>query len=147
MSYTHGTTTFKKDVASESRDSYATSPALMYASAGYAVAMPDYVGLGKGPGVHPWMHMATQTSASLDMLRAAREFAVDKGRTLERKVYVTGFSQGASCALGLARALQDGQDSWFDLEAVAPISGAYDFAGTELPALLEGRLEPRSSVA
>ena len=35
--------------------------------------------------------------------------------------------QGASAALGLARALQSGADPWFRAAAVAPISGAYDF--------------------
>jgi hypothetical protein len=61
-------------------------------------------------------------------------------------VLVTGFSQGASAALGLARALQDGADGWFRLRAVAPISGAYAFRDVELPALLSGRTEPKASV-
>jgi hypothetical protein len=37
-------------------------------------------------------------------------------------------------------------DSWFRVRAVAPIAGAYDFAGAELPALLAGDLEPKASV-
>src|SRR5439155_23396868 len=88
----------------------------------------------------------SETTASLDMLRAARAFAPYTGHMLERPVQVTGFSQGASAALALGRALQAGEDRWFALGALAPISGAYDFAGTELPALLAGRLDPKSSV-
>src|SRR4051812_40305245 len=64
VSYTHGTTTYRPDVASRWNDDYATAPAVMYASAGFVAALPDYLGLGDGPGVHPWMHLATQTSAS-----------------------------------------------------------------------------------
>lgn len=55
------------------------------------------------------------------MLRAARQFAPRRGRTLERDVLVTGFSQGASAALGLARALQDGADPWFRPRAVVEV--------------------------
>jgi hypothetical protein len=147
VSYTHGTTTYRQDVASRWKDDYATAPAVMYASAGFAAALPDYLGLGDGPGVHPWMHLATETSAALDMLRATRQFVAERHRSLAHDVLVTGFSQGASSALGLARALQDGADPHFGVGAVAPISGAYDFAGVELPALLGGKLEPKSSVA
>jgi hypothetical protein len=54
---------------------------------------------------------------------------------------VTGFSQGASAALGLGRALQGGADHWFRLGALAPISGgAYDFARAALPSILDGEL-------
>jgi hypothetical protein len=56
-------------------------------------------------------------------------------------VLVTGFSQGASAAIGLARALQDGADPWFRLAALAPISGAYDLRYAELPALSDGTVK------
>lgn len=144
--YGPGTTTSRTDVASRWADDYTTAPALTYASAGFAAVLPDYLGLGDGRGMHPWMHVATQTSASFDMLRAARDFLADRHRSLARDVFVTGFSQGASTALGLGRALQ-AEPSEFALAAVAPISGAYDFANTELPAVLGGRLDARSSVA
>ena len=147
VSYAHGTTTFKRDVASEWGDDYNTSPGVMYASAGFVAVLPDYLGLGHGPGVHPWMHVATETSASLDMLRASSTFVTERKHRLARDVLITGFSQGASSALGLAHALQGGVDPDFTVGAIAPISGAYDFAGVELPALAGVELDPRSSVA
>ncbi|VXB84276.1 S9 family peptidase [Aeromicrobium sp. 9AM] len=146
VSYTHGTTTFKRDVASEWSDDYNTSPGVMYASAGFVAVLPDYLGLGRGPGVHPWMHVATETSASLDMLRASRTFVAERQHRLAKDVLITGFSQGASSALGLAHALQDGADPDFAVGAIAPISGGYDFAGVELPALVRGELDPKASV-
>lgn len=147
VSYTHGTTSYKPDVASTFRDSFLVSPALTYGSAGFAAVLPDYLGLGKGPGNHPWMHVPSETTASVDMLRAARQLAHRRGHELRRRAYLTGFSQGASAALGLARALQRAEHRWFRVGAVAPISGAYDLADVELPALLRGRLHPRMSVA
>ncbi|MEU1802102.1 lipase [Streptomyces sp. NPDC019937] len=141
VSFAHGTGVHKSDAPSMQRHGFLPGPPLTYASAGFAAVAPDYLGMGTGPGLHPWMDIPSETTASLDMLRAARAVV-----PLERKVAVTGFSQGASAALGLARSLRAGEDRWFRLGALAPVSGAYDFGGAELEALLGGRLEPKSSV-
>lgn len=146
MSFTHGTELFKGDVASVSADVWGQAPALTYASAGFAAVLPDYLGLGLGPGPHPWMDVPSETTAALDMLRASRTAAAQRGRELRRGVLATGFSQGASAALGLARSLQEGDDNWFRLRAVAPVSGAYACRDAELPALLAGRTEPKAAV-
>ncbi|KPI06579.1 secretory lipase [Actinobacteria bacterium OV450] len=147
VSFTHGTVSYRSDAPSSMvKAGFVSSPALTYASAGFAAVAPDYIGLGTGPGLHPWMDVPSETTASLDMLRAARAFVSSTGRALGHDVLVTGFSQGASAATGLARTLQAGDDRWFRLQAVAPVSGAYDFRHAELPALLDGSLEPKSSV-
>ncbi|WP_198169422.1 alpha/beta hydrolase family protein [Herbidospora daliensis] len=146
VSFTHGTELYKGDAPSTTEDVWGKAPALTYASAGMAAVAPDYLGLGTGPGPHPWMDVPSETTASLDMLRAARAFAAGSGRTLERGVLVTGFSQGASAALGLARALQSDADPWFRLRAVAPVSGGYAFRKAELPALLKGQTDPKAGV-
>lgn len=147
VSYAHGTTNYRKDAPSMSaEDGFVQGAPLTYGAAGFATAAPDYLGLGVGPGRHPWMDIRTETSASLDMLRAAREFLPRKGRKARRDVFVTGFSQGASAALGLARELQRGR-KWFRLRAVAPISGAYDMREVMLPSMLAGRTQPKLTVA
>ncbi|MFI6055218.1 lipase [Streptomyces violascens] len=146
VSFTHGTGVHKNDSPSMSRGSFVSAPVIAHASAGAAGVAPDYLGMGKGPGPHPWMDIGSETTASLDMLRAARAFAPRTGHVLERPVQVTGFSQGASAALALGRALQTSEDPWFRLGALAPVSGAYDFGGTELSALLAGRLDTKSGV-
>jgi hypothetical protein len=140
VSFAHGTASYRGDAPSMLPSGFEPAPAYAYASAGFATVAPDYLGLGAGPGPHPWMDVPSETTASLDMLRAARAYAEGHGRTLERKVMVTGFSQGASAALGLGRALQANTDAWFRLGALAPISGAYDFRNAELPAVLDGEL-------
>ncbi|GAA3209102.1 hypothetical protein [Actinocorallia longicatena] len=142
VSWTHGTTSFKGDAPSTSSDGFGLGAPLTYGTAGFATVAPDYLGLGKGPGIHPWMHLPSETSASLDMLRAARRYSPKVGRD----VLVTGFSQGASASLGLSRALQRGEDRRFRLRATAPVSGGYDLGGVEIPQLLAGRLDPKLSV-
>ena len=148
VSFTHGTELFKGDAPSVATDVWGSAPAITYASAGFAAVAPDYLGLGVGPGTHPWMDVPSETTASLDMLRAARRLVARTGRELRREVLVTGFSQGASAAMGLARALQAGADHRFQLAAVAPISGAYDLRHAEVPALLNvnGQLDPKAGV-
>jgi len=140
VSVTHGTEVYRGDAPSMQPSGFEPAPAYTYASAGFATAAPDYLGLGTGPGLHPWMDVPSETTAALDMLRAALRYVTSQGRTLRRPVLITGFSQGASAALGLGRALQHGADHRFRLGALAPISGAYDFAHAELPAILRGEL-------
>jgi hypothetical protein len=140
VSYTHGTELYRGDAPSMSPSGFEPAPAYTYASAGFVAAAPDYLGLGTGPGRHPWMDIPSETTASLDMLRAARTYADGHGFTVRKKVMVTGFSQGASAALGLGRALQNGADRNFELGGLAPVSGAYDFTHAELPAVLDGEL-------
>jgi hypothetical protein len=143
VSFTHGTGVHREDAPSMRRQDFVSAATIAYAAAGFAGVAPDYLGMGLGPGPHPWMDVPSETTASLDMLRAARAFAPRAGHPLRRDVLVTGFSQGASAALGLARALQAGEDPWFRAGALAPVSGAYDFAGTTLASLSDpGRVAP-----
>ncbi|WP_189336636.1 alpha/beta hydrolase family protein [Actinoplanes ianthinogenes] len=148
VSFGHGTSVYRGDAPSVAQDDpFLTGPAVTFASAGFAAVAPDYLGLGAGTGPHPWMDVPTETSASLDLLRAARRFAASQGRSLDREVYASGFSQGASAALGLARALQDGADPWFRVAAVAPISGAYALRRVEIPAVFTPEVTPRLGAA
>jgi dienelactone hydrolase len=118
----------------------------LYASAGRATVAPDYLGLGTGPGTHPYLDNRSAATASLDMLRAAHAAAPELGRSLDGRVYATGFSQGGQVAMALARALDSGQDRRFLLRGVAAVGGAYDVEGSQLPGLFDGRVGPGSAV-
>jgi hypothetical protein len=144
--HAHGTTTMKKEVPSQFRDPYETGPALSFAAAGFATAAPDYLGLGEGSGQQLWFDVPSETTAEVDMLRATRELAAQEGRSLRRGVDVTGFSQGASAALGLARELERRPHGGSTLHALAPVSGAYAFRDVALPAVLDGRVQPQAGV-
>jgi hypothetical protein len=147
VSYLHGTEFTKDDAPSVQEHGGDPAPAITYASAGFAAVTPDYLGLGVGPGFHPWLDVPSETTAALDMLRAARRFAPRTDHVLRREVMVTGFSQGGPAAMGLARALQEPGTPRWRLGAVAPISGPYDLRDAEIPAVLDGELDPISSVA
>ncbi|HEY6892096.1 MAG TPA: hypothetical protein VI300_30110 [Solirubrobacter sp.] len=145
VSYTHGTLAARADAPSRTLDSLAGASVLLFAGAGFATVAPDYLGLGDGPGRHPLVHAASEATASLDMLRAAHTFAARRHRTLDPDTLVTGFSQGGQAAMALGRLLQDGADPGLKLAALAPMSGPYDIEHAELPAVLDGRLDPSTS--
>ncbi|MFH8343587.1 alpha/beta hydrolase [Streptomyces sp. NPDC018045] len=162
--HTHGGMTARDrapSVNAQGPDRLATA---LYAAGGRAAVAPDYLGLGKGPGRHPFLHTAATVSASLDMLRAARtavpllsaahsagtdhpEHASPPRRTsLDGRVYVTGYSQGGHAAMGFARALAAGADPRFRLRGLAPGGGPYDLLNAEIPAAFDGRVSGVAAV-
>lgn len=148
VEYDHGTTVDKDDVPSafgldaahdgiEGRWS-----AELFTSAGFVTAEPDYPGMGRSPGRPQYMVAKSETSASLDLLTATRQIAAGRGDGLDRKVLVTGFSQGGAAAMAVGRALEGHARPRFALQALAPVSGPYDLPGAELPTILTGQVDP-----
>jgi hypothetical protein len=140
VSYDHGTAIYRGDAPSESPTGPGSAPAYTFASAGFATAAPDYLGLGTGPGLHPYLDLPSETTATVDLLRAVRQYEAGHGVSLRRDVLATGFSQGGSATLALGRALAHGADPYFRIGAQAPISGPYDLPGAEVPAIVNGDL-------
>jgi hypothetical protein len=112
----------------------------LFASAGFAVAEPDYVGMGLGSGPIEYMVARSMATASLDMLTAARTLAARRGDQLDPGVLATGFSEGGVAAMALGRVLQQGQSPFFRLAALAPVSCPCDLAGAELPGIFNGQV-------
>ena len=146
ITYLHGTMVGRDEAPSVADGSNDQSASYLYSSAGYATVAPDYVGLGTGPGQHPYLDVAAETDASVDMLVAARTAAHQLGRNLRSDVYVNGFSQGAVVAMGVGNALQHGAVPGLRADAVAPISGPYKLQTAEIPAALDGQLNQADSV-
>jgi pimeloyl-ACP methyl ester carboxylesterase len=63
---------------------------------GYAIAMPDYEGLGTA-GVHTYMDRVSQGRATLDVVRAAQRLG-GPGLTSSSPVGLQGYSQGGGAA-------------------------------------------------
>ncbi|TDC21210.1 alpha/beta fold hydrolase [Kribbella albertanoniae] len=142
VTFLHGTNATRASTASVSRSSPDRVRSLMFAGAGFAVTAPDLLGLGTGPGRHPYGDTASETSASADQLIAARRLSETLGRSVRNDVLVTGFSEGGRITLSLGRALQRGEVQGFGLRAMAPVAGPYDLLGVELPALVNGQVSP-----
>ncbi len=137
VTWLHGTRAYRADTGSLA-DNPDRAAAVQFATAGHPTVAPDYLGLGEGPGTHPYMLTRPTVTASLDALRAARRLT-----PLDRRVLVTGFSQGGQAAMLVGRALR--HDPYFRLAALAPVNGPHDIRGAELPAALDGRLDGLSA--
>ncbi|MFD9950200.1 lipase family protein [Nonomuraea sp. NPDC059023] len=134
VSWLHGTTVYRGDVASVNEKSTDRATALLFAGAGHAVSAPDYLGLGTGPGHHTYGDPRTTVSAPVDALRATRAFARGHERRLDSRVLVSGFSQGGPATMMVGRFLQQGRDPYFRLGGLAPIAGPFDLSSFEAAA-------------
>ncbi|NUS00627.1 MAG: hypothetical protein HOV67_35840 [Kribbellaceae bacterium] len=140
--YLHGTNATKAAAASVDDLSTDRLVTALFAGQGLAAVAPDYLGLGLGPGRPPYLDTRTETSASADLLLAARTFAAKHGVAFKRDVLVTGFSQGGRASLAFGRALTRGEVGPFRLGALRAVAGPYDLLGEELPAAFDGRVIP-----
>ncbi|MER6950113.1 hypothetical protein ABT294_39460 [Nonomuraea sp. NPDC000554] len=143
VSYSHGTMADKQEAPSVASKGEGRYLPVYFAAHGFAAAAADYLGLGEGPGAHPYMHTATEAGASVDFLKAARTLAGQHQVTLDKRIMVTGFSQGGHAAMALGAALQKDRD--LDVSAIAPISGPFDIEHAEFPAAVDGTLDGRSA--
>ncbi|HYQ62160.1 lipase [Actinophytocola sp.] len=138
VTWLHGTRVFRGDTASVA-DNLDRAASVLFAASGYATVAPDYLGLGTGPGRHPYMVTGPTVGATVDALRATRTLAARSGQRLAPGVLVSGFSQGGQASMLVGRELARSPE--FGLRAVAGIAGPYDIRGQELPAALDGRLD------
>jgi pimeloyl-ACP methyl ester carboxylesterase len=102
----------------------------LFASNRYIVALPDYVGFGESKNVpHPYIHRQTQASASLDMLRAAREFVQKNKVNWDGKVFLTGYSQGGHATMSLLKMMEEQFPGEFSITAATCGAGPYNVEG------------------
>src|SRR5690606_12029813 len=101
-----------------------------FASGGYAIAMPDYIGQGDHTGGHPYPANVTNSFAGMDLIKPAREVARRNNLTIGSSLYVTGYSEGGGVAMAQVRELERSNDPLHRVTAAAPASGPYDLSGT-----------------
>jgi hypothetical protein len=148
--YFHETTVLRTNVPSNfltasnaaTADTDGTLLAAVWASQGYVVVMPDYIGLGDDTShPHPYVLYPQQNAQSgLAMVKAARSYLTKAyGITGTLPLHVTGYSEGGPYSLEAAHLMQNnpGYAAILDvgLADAVPLSGAFDLTGTMLPYL------------
>jgi len=118
--------------------------AALWASQGYVVVMPDYLGLGDDrTHPHPYvLYPSADAQSGLAMVSAARSvLAASYGITGGLPLFITGYSEGGAYALQSERMMQEnplyGVALNMILKKAVPLSGAFDLAGTMLPYLFD----------
>jgi hypothetical protein len=138
-SYQHGTITEKADAPSSM--GYEIIIGILLASnQGFAVCMPDYLGLSAAPEtysrIHPYVHAASQASASIDMVRASRNFiGASTYDQLNDQLFLFGYSQGGHATMATLKDMERLYPDEFDITACYPMAGPYDLGFTQAAVL------------
>lgn len=130
VTYHHGTLTDEASIPSNLGREHLIGFA--FATDGYVVVMPDYLGFGASRQiVHPYVHAATEASAAIDLMRATRQGAAAAGIPLNGQIFLTGYSQGGHAAVATLREIEAHHANEFTVVMTAPGSGPYNVAGVQ----------------
>lgn len=141
--YQHGTVLSKENVPS--RDNAEAILPKILAGGGFYAITTDYIGLGDSPGLHPYMHAASEATAAIDMMRAVRQYLNDSlGVQDNGEVFITGYSQGGHAAMALHKYIEDNELlEEFDVIISAPASGPYAMSESQMDLIISN--EPYSN--
>ena len=121
------------------RNSEAEIATMAFATGDYAVAMPDYLGLGDDESFHPYPYGDLNSRSGIDLVTQIRanlpRFLIDLGP----KNFVTGYSEGGAVAMWTVKNLSGPGAPW-QVAKAAPLSGPYDLSGVTAKSLLDGGL-------
>lgn len=103
----------------------------IYATKGYIVLMPDYIGYGISDSIiHPYLHLSSSISSALDMLKAALPYLKAQSYSYDQSLILIGYSQGAAVTLALQQTLEKDYPFEYPVHRVFAGAGPYDLAGT-----------------
>ncbi|OGT97095.1 MAG: hypothetical protein A2X80_14195 [Geobacteraceae bacterium GWB2_52_12] len=136
LMYQHATQIYRPESPSQflkNQDRPGDYPEVMVAAAiaatGYAVAMPDFEGLGDNTNSHNFVHGASLADQVIDMLKASRDIigGTTSTCTWNNKLFLLGYSEGGYATMAATRELQAGGE--FTVTASAPLAGPHDLSG------------------
>lgn len=142
VSYQHGTIVRTNEAPSRMNLTGELGIGVVFAARGFVAVLPDYLGLGDSPGLHPYHHARSEATACVDALRAARTLCTRQAIPLNGQLFLAGYSQGGHATLALHREIEFFHTNEFDLTASAPMAGAYDLSGVTTDDVLSGRAQP-----
>lgn len=128
----HGTTINRDAVPSNFTKNPFLIVDLYYASNGYIVISPDYLGMGEGEKYHLFVNDKTQTSSSYDLVIATNKFLSTLGIKRYNEYFITGYSQGGHAAMGFAKFNATKNTTPLNIKYLYPGSGPYDLSDTTL---------------
>lgn len=105
---------------------------LSYALNGYVVMAPDYVGMGSGDGVHPYVNSLTEGGATVDFVKAANTVLAQLNVKRYDEYFLTGYSQGAHAAMSTLKYLSTNNPNNLKIKYAFMGDGPYDLSGVTL---------------
>lgn len=134
--YHHGTQLLKSFAMSDPANLETFLVNAYFASQGYVVVMPDYLGYGDSTlPYHPYLDAQSMGDVAIDALRAGRAFLKARSVADSGKLFLTGYSQGGHSAMATQRLIERGYADEFRITATAPMAGFYALTATFVDAL------------
>jgi hypothetical protein len=147
LCWQHGTATNKMVVPSNLElDQSDFAVGLMFATDGFVVACPDYLGMGDGTKLHPYLHANSEATAIIDMVRATRLLCKDKGLLLNEQLFLAGYSQGGHSTMAALKMIEEQYSAEFTVSACSPMAGPYDLSKTQLNFVMRDTAFPNPSL-
>ncbi|MEN8122017.1 MAG: lipase family protein [Bacteroidota bacterium] len=128
LSYQHGTI-LKQDAVPTGADQMLALLGMAFGTEGYIVCMPDFLGLGEGEGLHPYMHAKSEATATIDMIRAAKNKLDELGIEYNDQLFLMGYSQGGHATMATHKAIEEEYADEFTVTASSPMAGPHDVSG------------------
>ncbi|SHF86435.1 T9SS type A sorting domain-containing protein [Chryseobacterium sp. OV279] len=130
----HGTTDSRNNVPSNFKGALTAGfvVELSYVLNGYILMAPDYVGMGTGDGVHPYVDYATEAGATIDFVTAANKVLAQQGIKRYDEYFLAGYSQGAHAAMSTLKRLNISNPTNLKFKYAYMGDGPYDFSGVTL---------------
>lgn len=130
----HGTTDSRDNVPSNFKGALTAGfvVELSYVLNGYILMAPDYVGMGGGDGVHPYVDYATEAGATIDFVTAANKALAQLGIKRYDEYFLAGYSQGAHAAMSTLKKLNTSNPTNLKFKYAYMGDGPYDFSGVTL---------------
>lgn len=128
LSYQNGTNTLHSNAPSVNPDDELYTLLEFVASAGFVIALPDYLGFGESDEMfHPYFDKVSTVQSVTDMLMAVKELATNYlDIELNNDLYIMGYSQGGWATMQLQKSLEEKPLDDFELKASACGASPFD---------------------
>lgn len=99
----------------------------LFASAGYIVLMPDYIGYGTSSQIfHPYYDEGYSAYSVIDMISSGKQFLQNENIKFNDKLFLAGYSEGGYVTLAAAAEIERNKCEDLKITAVAAGAGGYD---------------------
>ena len=104
---------------------------MIFATDGYAVLSPDYIGLGEGEKTHLYCNVESEALAGIDFLLAIKELNEKINVKVNDQLFITGYSQGGHAAMSMHKVIERDYKKRIKITASSPMSGPYNVSGVQ----------------
>jgi pimeloyl-ACP methyl ester carboxylesterase len=102
----------------------------LFAGAGFATIIPDYIGYGASQNIaHPYYDQQSSGIAVVDMIKAAKYYFAKQNIATSNRLFLIGYSEGGYVTMAAQKEIETNASHNLTLTAAAEGAGGYDLTG------------------